>query len=249
MDIETQTQGEDVAPVITDTAATPTSEADVQVIETPQAAEAQEATVNATDTVDEKLYAGKYKSIEDLEKSYTELQSKYGQTTSEKAELSRILADAFAAEPTVQQPAPTYDEYDEPAPTNNSNDVVTRDLSVLKFVVSNPDADGAAMMEVLKSDPLVANINGYDAKLKYAYAISQNTSKPKAVAEAVAQAQVQTQAKFVEKQAAQVESASKQSPPTEEEPLTRAQIQSALRDDKSFADLLKKRQGFSNYIS
>lgn len=249
MDIETQTQGQDVTPVVTDTVTSPASSADVQAIETPNAAVAQEATVNAEDTVAEsKLYAGKYKSVEDLEKSYTELQSKFTSTASEKAELSKILADAFASEPEpVVTAQPDYDEYQEE--TSKPDNAVTRDISVLKFVMSNPDADGAAMNEVLKNDPFVAQINGYEAKLRYAHAISQSTAKPKAVEEAKRQTQIETQAKFAEKQAAQVESASKQSPPTQEEPLTREQIQSALRDDKSFGELLKKRPGFSNYLS
>lgn len=253
-DDETPVQVQSDAPAPAETAPAPNIEADVQASETPEAAVAnEEAPVNATETVEEKLYAGKYKSAEDLEKAYLSAQSEASRISQEKAELSKILADAFAAEPAPVTQAGTeaaYDDYEETTPnSNNANDVVTRDLSVLKFVVSNPDADGAAMMEVLKNDPLVANINGYDAKLKYAYAISQNTGKPKAVAEAVAQAQVQTQAKIAEKQAAQVESATKQSPPTTEEPLTQEQIRSALKDDKAFGEILKKRKGFSNYIS
>lgn len=249
MNDETPVQVQSDAPAPADTAPAPNIEADVQANETPEAAVAQEATVNAEDTVAEsKLYAGKYKSVEDLEKSYTELQSKFTSTASEKAELSKILADAFASEPEPAIAAqPDYEDYqEEPAKPDNA---VSRDLSVLKFVMSNPDADGAAMNEVLKNDPFVSQINGYEAKLRYAHAISQNTAKPKVVEEAKRQTQIETQAKFAEKQAAQVESASVQSAPPIEEPLTREQIQAAMRNDKSFGELLKKRPGFSNYLS
>ncbi len=251
MNDETQAQVQSVAPVTTETAPAPNSEADVQVNETPEAAVAQEATVNAEETVEEKLYAGKYKSVEDLEKAYKSASSEATRISQEKAELSRILADAFVADPA---PAPavaaSYDDYeDESAPSANPNEEVTRKLAVMEFAMAYPDADGAAVLQILNSDPLVKQINGYEAKLKYAYAISQNTAKPKVVEEAVKQAQVQTQAKIAEKQAAQVESASKQSPPTQEEPLTREQIREAMKNDGAFGELLKKRPGFKNYLS
>lgn len=255
MNDETQVEEQSVAPVVdntaTDTAPVPTSEADVQTDETPQAAVAQEPTVNATDTVVEsKLYAGKYKTVEDLEKSYGELQSKFTSTASEKAELSKILADAFSSEPepVTQTATASYD--DEPEESqSNPNDAVARDLSVLKFVMSNPDADGAAMMKVLTTDPDVKQFPSYEAKLKYAYAISQNTAKPKAVAEAQAQARTETQVKIAEKQAAQVESASTQAPPTKEEPLTQDQLRQALKDDQSFGEILRNKPGLAGYVT
>lgn len=249
MDDETLTQVQSEAPTVVDTAPAPTSEADVQANETPEAAVAQEATVNATDTVEEKLYAGKYKSIEDLESAYKNAESKLGSVTSQKAELSRILADAFS-EPAapVQAATPSYDEYDEEPTSNSGNEVVNRKIAVMEFAMAYPDADGKAMLDVINNDPAAKRIGDYDAKLKYAYAMSQVTAKPKAVEEAVRQAQVQTQVKIAEKQAAQVESASRQAPPTQEEPLTQEQIRAALRNDDSFGELLKKRKGFSNYI-
>jgi len=249
MDNDTPAQVQVDAPTQVDTAPAPTIEADVQAIETPEAAVAQEATVNATDTVEEKLYAGKYKSIEDLESAYKNAESKLGSVTSQKAELSRILADAFAADPVAQVAEPVYNEYEEEPTAPASNDVYGRKIAVMEFSMSHPDADGEAMMEVIKNDPAAQRIADYDAKLKYAYAMSQISAKPKAVEEAVRQAQAQTQTKIAEKQAAQVESASKQSPPTTEEPLTKEQLRSMLKDDKSFNDILKKRPGFQNYVS
>lgn len=175
---------------------------------------AQETTTpdtNATDTAQEKLLAGKYKSVEDLEKSYKELESRYGKETSEKAELTRILNEAFApatqAQPEAAETVETFS--DEPTPINNPDDGTKRDLSVLKFTIGHPDADGAAMQKVLAEDPFISNIQGYDAKLEYAYAKSQLQSQGKAVAQATKQAQADTQAKIVEKQAAQVETAQK----------------------------------------
>lgn len=249
MDDDTQAQVQSEAPVIADTAPAPTSSADVQANDTPEAAVAQEASVNATDTVEEKLYAGKYKSPEDLEKSYIELQSKFSSTTQQKAELSRILADAFSEPVAPQVQTPAYDDYEEDSPTAQPvNDVVTRKVAVMEFSMSHPDADGAAMLEVLKNDPAAQRITDYETKLKYAYAMSRVTAQPKAVEEAAKQAQVQAQVKYAEKQAAQVESATKQSAPTQEEPLTKEELRAKLRDDKAFGELLKKRPGFSKYV-
>jgi hypothetical protein len=252
MNDETPAQVQSDAPAPADTAPAPTNEADVQTNETPEAAVAQETTVNAEDTVVEsKLYAGKYKSVDEMEKAYTELQSKFTTTASEKAELSKILADAFTAEtePAVQTQTTSYDYETEELPASNPNDAVSRDLSVLKFVMSNPDADGAAMMKVLTTDPDVKQFPSYEAKLKYAYAISQNTAKPKAIAEAQTQARNETQVKIAEKQAAQVESASTQAPPTKEEPLTRDQLRQKLKSDDGFGEILKNKPGLAGFVS
>ena len=95
-DTETQApQADD--PVATDTSATAdTSEASTQTNEAPEATqETKEPVAKATDTVEDKLYAGKYKSVEDMEKAYQELNSKFTNTSQEKAELAKILNDAF----------------------------------------------------------------------------------------------------------------------------------------------------------
>lgn len=237
------------APAVADTAPASTNEADVQVTsETPEAAVAQEATVNAEDTVVEsKLYAGKYKSVDELEKSYKELNAKFTTTASEKAELSRILADAFS-EPAASVVADPVEDYqDEPVSSPNSE--INRKVAVMEFAMAHPDANGAAMMEVLKSDPYIQKIDSYEAKLRYAHAISQNTSQPKVVEEAKKQAQDDTRVKIAEKQAAQVESASTQSPPTTEEPLTQDQLRQKLKSDDGFGEILKKKPGLQSFIS
>lgn len=238
------------APVNTETAPAPETEADVQVSETPEAAEVQEAPVNATETVENKLYAGKYKSAEELEKAYLSAQSEASRISQEKAELSKILADAFTAEPEseVQTPVSSYEDEPEES-TSNPNSEVNRKLAVMEFAMANPDANGAAMMEVLKSDPYIKQINSYEAKLRYAHAISQNTAKPKAIAEAQTQARVETQAKIAEKQAAQVESASTQAPPTKEEPLTQDQLRQKLKSDDGFGEILKQKPGLARFVS
>lgn len=205
-------------PVATDTSApVDTSEAGTQVIEAPEAAqEVKEPVVEATDTAEEKLYAGKYKTVEDMEKAYQELNSKYTNTSQEKAELSRILNEAFATEPVPVQAAEA-DIYDEPAPSANpATDGIMRDNAVIKFMLAHGDADGEAMKQVLSTDPYIKQITGYEAKLEYAYLRSQAITAPKAVAQAKKEAQAQTQAKIVEKQAAQVESAAKTSAQADE---------------------------------
>lgn len=196
------------APV-QDTADTQTSEANVQSNDAPEATQVQEETpeLNATDTVEEKLYAGKYKSVEDLEKSYQELQSKFGKETSEKAELTRILNEAFAT------PAPVTDTqdqgYEEANPLADKVERIERQGAVQNFIFAHPDANASSMQEVLSTDPIVQQIQGHDAKLEYAYLKSQNMTSPKVIEAARNQAASQAQAKIVEKQAAQVESSRK----------------------------------------
>ena len=249
MDDETQAQVQSEAPVNTETAPAPTSEADVQVNnETPKAAAAQEATVNAEETVEQKLYAGKYKTPEELEKAYLSASSEATRISQERAELSKILADAFSEPVAPVAPTADYDDYEQEPSTPKPDDVYGRKIAVMEFSMSHPDADGAAMLEVLKSDPAAQRIPDYETKLKYAYAMSRVTAQPKAVEEATKQAQIQAQVKMAEKQAAQVESASRQAPATQEEPLTKEQLRAALKDDKAFGDILKKRQGFSGYL-
>ena len=148
------------------------------------------------------------------------------------------------------QQGTSYDDFDEDQPSAPQVEpAVNRDIAVMKFVMANPEADGDAILKVINSDPFVKQLPSYEAKLKYAHAISRTDATPRVVEEAKKQAQAQAQVKYAEKQAAQVESASKQSPPTQEEPLTQEQLRSALRDDKAFGDILKKRPGFSKYVS
>lgn len=206
MDDETQVNG-NAAPAQADTAATQPNEADVQVNnEAPEAAAApKEADVNATDTAEEKLYAGKYKTPEDMEKAYTELQSKATRDSQEKAELTRILNEAFTA-PEPQAPA-DEDTFDEPNPLAETVTKLERQSAVQNFIFAHPDANPASMQEVLSKDPVVNQIQGHDAKLEYAYFKSQSMSSTKAIEEAKKSAASDAQVKVVEKQAAQVESA------------------------------------------
>lgn len=204
---------------VEDTAATQPSEASESETQAPEATQEQtevesqgETEVKAEDTAEEKLLAGKYKSVEDLEKSYKELESKYGKEASEKAELTRILNDAFAPEPAAPAATDTDDDiYAEPA-GNNDTDVLKRDMAVMKFILAHEDADGSTMKEVLASDPLISQISGHEAKLEYAYLRSKNMTQPKAIEEARKSAAQQTHAKIAEKQVAQVESAKKAEP-------------------------------------
>lgn len=210
---DTPTTGSD-APAEADTAETQTSEADVQTETAPEATQEEakaETEVKAEDTAEGKLYAGKYKSVEELEKAYTNAASKLGKETSEKAELTRILNEAFATPAT--QVTDTVSEDDvETTPQESETEQLKRDTAVLKFIIGHQDADGGTMKKILAEDPMVKQISGHDAKLEYAYLRSQNMTKDKAIAEAKKTAQDETHAKNAEKQAAQVESAKKSAP-------------------------------------
>lgn len=224
METDTQTTGTDAPADNTQTADTvdaQASEASTQVDNAPEATQATEGQpeVNAEDTAEEKLYAGKYKSPEDMEKAYKELESKFGQTTSEKAQLTQLLNEAFTT-PEASTSSDT-DSYDDIGEVSSHDDPTKRDVAVLKFTIGHPDANGAAMSEVLANDPFIGNIQGYEAKLEYAYAKSQNMTSKQAIAEAQKQTAQQTQTKIVEKQAAQVESANRSEPTDEKTELQR----------------------------
>lgn len=220
------------------------SEASAQSNEVaPEAAQVQEGTpeVNATDTVEEKLYAGKYKTVEDMESAYKELNSKFTNTTQEKAELSRILNEAFATpqQPVVEQ----QDVYGiEPDPVNSEIENLKRVTAVQSFIMSHEGANADAMQQVLNSDPLVKQISGHEAKLEYAYLRSQNMGQQQAIAAAQQQAVQQTQAKVVEKQAAQVETSRKVDTSNEgSELLDRATGNYSKADrDKARMDIIRK---------
>lgn len=224
MQDDTQVTGNSDAPAqdaqpTADTATTQTNEADVQVTnETPEATQDKQGEnksleVSAEDTApEERLYAGKYKSVEEMEKAYGELNSKATRDAQEKAELARILNESFSTpEPQAQQQQDDggYDEYQQPDPVAQKLDKLEQAQTVQNFIFAHPDADGKSMNEVLSGDPLAQTITDYNARLEYAYLKSQNMSSTKAIAEVKKQTANATQAKIVEKQAAQVESARK----------------------------------------
>lgn len=222
MNDDTQTTGVEAPTQAVDTAETQASEASVQVndnapeaTQTEATAQEAEATeVKATDTAEESLYAGKYKSVEDMEKAYKELQSKATRDAQEKAELTKILNDAFLtpeadAPATVADTEETYGE--EPSSVDPRIERLERQGAVSNFIMTHPDADGAAMNKVMTSDPLIASIQGHEARLEYAYLKSKTMSQPKAVEQARREGAQQVQAKTAEKQVAQVEAASQSS--------------------------------------
>lgn len=249
-DTETQTTGSD-APQDTqsqDTANIQPSEASTQENDTPkatQATEEKQPEVKAEDTVEDKLYAGKYKTVEDMEKAYQELNSKFTNTSQEKAELARILNDAFLTpEPTPQpQQAENYNqEYPEESSPNPEIEDLKRKSAVQSFIIAHPEADPVSMQKVLSEDPYIGQITGHEAKLEYAYLRSQNMAKAKAIEEAQRTASETTQAKIAEKQSAQVETVRQQAQPAgDNEELTPAQLREVLRDDKNFDSLIDKK--------
>lgn len=235
---------EATTPEASDTVETQeTSQAEDSQVSVPEVSEEAKAEteVKAEDTTEEKLLAGKYKSVEDLEKSYKELESKYGKEASEKAELSRALNEAFATPAQTQVQAETEtNDYEEPISADPESDKLKRDVAVMKFIVSHSDADAAAMKEVLATDPIVAQIPGYEARLEHAYLKAKAVSQPKAVAEAQKQAQAQTVAKIAEKEIAQVESAKKAEPVEEESLLEKASLGKPDEAKQARLDLIRK---------
>lgn len=209
MDDETQTTG-DVAPAQAETANAQASEADVQTNnDAPEApSEVKESDVKATETAEEKLYAGKYKTVEELEKAYTSANSEASKMSQEKAELTRILNDAFASpEPVAQETE--EDVYAESPTSNPEFEKIKQDNAIIKFALAHQDADGEAMNKIIATDPMISQITGPEAKLEYAYLQSKNMSQPKAIEEAKKEGQVQAQVKIAEKQTAQVETSRK----------------------------------------
>ena len=234
MEDDTQTS-QTAAPDATDTTAQVNqSEAITQTNEgTPEATQQTEETVEikAEDTVEDKLYAGKYKSVEDMEKAYRELQSKATKDSQEKAELARILNESFAA-PEPQAQADPYAI--EPDPINNEVENLKSQVAVQSFIMTHPNADASSMQEVFNSDPLVQQIQGHAAKLEYAYLKSQSMSSSKAIAEARKTATQETKAKIVEKQTVQVES-SKATEQIDEKSDLKNRMSSGSYDDREKA--------------
>ena len=228
-----------------DTVNTQESAASEAVTQAPEATQEQATVqetaapeVNATDTAEEKLYAGKYKSVEDMEKAYQELNSKFTNTSQEKAELAKILNEAFLtpepAVPQQQQNSDTDSYYqentEESNPLNREIEQLKTKSAVQDFILTHGDANSAAMQEVLNTDPIVRSINSPEAKLEYAYLKSQNIASSKALAEAQKTAAQQAQAKIVEKQTAQVETVRKTEPADESSELKTRMTSGSVAD-------------------
>lgn len=210
-DTQTPTADVPVETTATDTAETQVSATSEQTSEAPEATqETVETTpteVKAEETASEILYAGKYKTVEDLENAYKNAESKLGSTTSEKAELAKILNEAFQA-PEAVVAAPAADDFeDEPNPVTQEIDGLKRVQAVQSFVMNHPEADAATMQKILAEDPIIRQISGHDAKLEYAYLRSQSMGQSKTIAEAEKKGAQAATAKVAEKQVAQVESA------------------------------------------
>lgn len=236
---DTQATGAET-PVTTDTVTNQTSEASELSQGTPEATQAQEETteVKAEDTAqEEKLYAGKYKTPEDMEKAYKELESKFGRETSDKAELTRILNEAFAPpEPTkVEDTAYEYQEDDTSA---TKDDPTKRDVAVLKFTISHPDADGESMRKVLQSDPMIGNISGHEARLEYAYLRARDMNRQVEIKQAQKVASDVAVAKIAEKEVAKVETARKAEPADQGAELMTQAMNGSPSERKSARDAL-----------
>jgi len=248
-DTDTQATGV-VAPEAQaeDTATTQTGMAGEQSTTTPEGTQGtgegegtSQAEVNTEDTVHEdKLFAGKYKSVEDLEKSYKELESKYGKEASERAELTKILNEAFMAPDTTTQVTDTaYDDAEGSAVTASVSD---KKVAILEFILTHDDANPQEMSEILKNDPMIGKIQGEDAKLEYAYLRAQSMGRTKALAEAQKKGQEQAQVKVAEKQTARVESVQRTEPEDSKNELLEKATGNYTREERDRArrELIKR---------
>jgi hypothetical protein len=206
MDNDTQATGVD-EPTVVDTSETQPSEASSPVSnEAPEATQGIEETeVKAEDTAEEKLYAGKYKTVEDMEKAYKELQTKATKDAMQKADMAKAITSTLDAQADEAAQINGY----ETDPIVEKVDRLERKDAVTSFMLSHSDAKVEAMDEVLKTDPIVATINSYQGRLEYAYLKSKNMVTNEAVVEAQKKGAAQAQAKILEKQTAQVETARK----------------------------------------
>lgn len=205
---------EEQVPVEDTTNPQPENEADVQVTnEAPEASQdVKDPDMNAEDTAGEKLYAGKYKSVEDMEKAYQELNSKFTNTTQEKAELAKILNDTFTL-PESDSSDEDDDSYrEEVNPLAQKVQALELKSSVNDFLYTHKDVDAGAMQEVLQNDPIVSQMTTPEARMEYAYLKSKNMATSKAVVEAEKRGADQAAVKVAEKHVAQVEQAQKAEP-------------------------------------
>lgn len=227
-----------------DTVTEQTSEASVQTnTEAPEAAqETKEPVVGATDTAEDRLYAGKYKSVEDLEKSYQELNSKFTNTSQEKAELAKILNQAFE---TPESPETATDDYAESTddPRIQKLEIKT---AIQDLIINDRNADIVKINEILNSDPLVKEISSIEGKLKYAHSQSKNMDTQKAIADAKQEATQATQSKIVEKQTAQVEPAKSATQTDENSELMERATGNYSQNDRDAARLALIRKNLVN---
>lgn len=229
MNQDTQATGVE-EPTKVDTSETQPSEASVQVEkEAPEATQGNEEqessqteTNQAEDTAEEKLYAGKYKTVEDMEKAYKELQSKATKDAMQKADMEKAISGTLDSQ--VEEAYAAAEESGDytPNPYAEKIDRLERKSVVQEFVMSHPEMDVDAVDKVLKEDPNISSINSYQARLEYAYLKSQNMGTSKAIEEAKKTAASETQAKVVEKQTAQIESSRKAESDSENELLSKA---------------------------
>ncbi|MEY2912597.1 MAG: hypothetical protein RLZZ184_1906 [Cyanobacteriota bacterium] len=116
-----------------------------------------------------------------MEKAYKELESKFGQTTSEKAELAKQLQGTFT-EQEIEQTQQLVDDGYTIDPVAQKVERLERNDAVSRFIFAHPDADGSAIKEILTTDPHIAQIGSYDARLEYAYLKSAAMNTNKAIA-------------------------------------------------------------------
>lgn len=127
-------------------------------------AEANDARAeDAIKTDEERLLAGKYKSVEDLEKAYSELQSKLGQRQEETEAQPEEAPSQEEAKETVEQAGLNFDAMYEEYSTNNGLSQATYDslakAGISKEVVDNYIA-GQEAIQQSAIDSIVNEVGG-----------------------------------------------------------------------------------------
>lgn len=201
--------------------------AEQEAPEANQNEEEKDSGEKAEDTAEERLLAGKYKTTEDLEAAYKQLESKFGHKSNQVAELNSALTESL--EQSQEAEVQTETESEEHQSTqpkvqpSASEDNRDRDIAVMKFVMTRGNEVSPEQTQeinkVLQSDPIVSQISTTEGKLEYAYQKSRNATNQQAMQKAQEEAQKETKAKMAEKEAAQVESGKKAEQPDGKEQL------------------------------
>jgi len=136
-----------------------------------EVAEATEAKAeNDIKTDEEKLLAGKYKNVEELEKAYAELQSKLGQSKEETQEAQETTEEAAPsteeAQQVVEDAGLNFDSmYDEYADNGSLSDATYESLAkagISKEVVDNYIAGQEAINQT-SINTIMSEVGGKDA--------------------------------------------------------------------------------------
>jgi len=135
-----------------------------------------EAKETPKETKPDKVYAGKYKSPEELEKSYVELQKKLGEQGNKVSALESQNKQLFDHVTRVQQAAQAQAaKQPEGSPTQDALNATMAELSKVDFMEDNAPAQVAQLMQ--KSIALTAQLASENAKRDAEQSTQQLLSK------------------------------------------------------------------------